>query len=117
MSVPGYYGCDCDKYNPDCRCYPRTAKPVPPGNALREAVARASWESKPTFGPPERLHQRTPWDELDDVAKEMVRENNEAAIAAVLDHLIVDSHSFEAGALLSPEDMRVYLRSFREAGQ
>ena len=23
MTVPGYYGCNCDKYNPDCRCYPK----------------------------------------------------------------------------------------------
>lgn len=23
-----YYGCDCDKYNPNCRCYPRSPEPV-----------------------------------------------------------------------------------------
>ena len=34
----GYYTCDCDKYNPECRCHP---KERPMTTDLREAVARA----------------------------------------------------------------------------
>lgn len=33
-----HYQCDCDKYNPECRCYP---KPVVTEHAMREAVKSA----------------------------------------------------------------------------
>lgn len=55
---PDYYGCDCDKYNPNCRCHPKKkATPAPAGDRYYVEDTEEGWgvfdrtTGRPVAGP------------------------------------------------------------------